>query len=798
MDSQKLRAIIDSSPLGASVYSMTRNCRIFSNQRAVELFGAASEAELNDFPASETFLDPEQGQVVVSEFVESLEGSRQEIRRRLDGSLWLSMTTRQRMMIEDEDVYLIWFDDITEREATQERFRRVFNIPTIPMALYYTADKRWIDVNDAFVTLFGYERDELDHMTWVDLTHPDDVQRNLAAFDAATRDKSTTSYTLAKRFVHKNGAHIHARIHTEHIRGIDDKPDYVVLVVHDMTDDVEKEKLLEQRREELEANVVSLEETQSALLKSTRKLELMNASEARLRALADAANTSKSQFLATVSHEIRTPMTGIMGYADMLLDENLPDAAQDMVGRIKLSTTSLLTVINDVLDISKLDAGKLEIEFVNFNPSRIANDVVQSVYQSSMPDKRAAVSVDVQIADDFPEAVSTDPTRLRQVLINLFGNAVKFTEQGSVTMRCGLGDTPSIMTFEIVDTGIGIDADTQGKLFGDFVQADSSISRKYHGTGLGLSICRRLIHLMGGDIGVESVPGKGSTFWFTLPFAPVAPGAELVNETALVRRTYTAARELHILVAEDNEINQEIISNILGKIGHRYIIAADGNEAVEAVEAVDFDLVLMDVRMPELSGPDATRQIRKLPGAKSRVPVIALTADAVMENRQSYFDAGMNDFVAKPINVDQLAAAMNKVLGETVNTAIDDERSAAGGNGPGSDDILAQPGLPPEIAAPILAKFAAKYADADAHLTSLLDTGDTDAAVTFLHDMRGIAGTLGLRRVNATADALELALTGGDIEAAQTALEALAAALDAALNGIANMTARSAAGSSWR
>lgn len=791
MDIDKFRAALDLSPMGASIYSMTRRKRVFTNRKAVLMFGADSEEVFNAVPAEDTFVDAAQARVLLARLEQGKLHNRREVRRRLDGSLWISDTTWQRMIINDDDVALIWYDDVTESEAAAERFRRVFNIPTIPMALYYVEDKSWIECNQAFQDLFGYNREELGGKTWVDLTHPDDIAYNMAIFDKATVEKTTESYTLLKRFIHRNGATIHARVHVEHFRDMDDEPDYAVLVVHDISVDVEREKLLEQRKEELERTVTGLEEAQEELLKSTKKLELMAASESRLRELADAANTSKSQFLATVSHEVRTPMTGIMGFADMLLDEDLPAAARDMVARIRLSTTSLLGVIDDVLDISKLDAGKLEIEHVNFNPVRLAGDIVESVSRSRLPGKSDRVVIDIQVAGNFPDAVRADPTRLRQVLLNLVGNAVKFTEEGSVVLRCGPGDVPSTLKFEVVDTGIGIDAETQSKLFADFVQADSSISRKYQGTGLGLAICRRLVDLMGGEIGVNSVPGKGSTFWFTLPYAAVPEGEELIGEEPLVPKRYRAAKQLSVLVAEDNEINQEIIGNMLGKIGHRYMFAADGTEAVDAVKAADFDLVLMDVRMPELSGPDATRRIRALDDEKRDIPIIALTADAMVENRQSYFDAGMNEFVAKPINTDQLAAAMNNVLDEVVNLPIEDAGTDTGG-GAGAfdlDELQTRLGLPLEVLVPILEKFAEDYADVCTDLGTLMDGEDLEPAINLAHDVKGVSGSLGLTAVHAVTAEIQQVLMDGDRAAAKSALPGLIAAVAAAINGIESVEA---------
>lgn len=390
------------------------------------------------------------------------------------------------------------------------------------------------------------------------------------------------------------------------------------------------------------------------------------------RARAERAAVAKSEFLASMSHEIRTPMMGIMGFSDILLADKVSDSTRDKVGKIKSSATSLLTILNDILDLSKLEAGKLEIEKINFRPTTMAEDIVHLFRETCPPEKKDRLEIAVDVAADFPAAACADPTRLRQVLINLMGNAVKFTESGTITLACRVDLEKSILRFEITDTGIGIDAETQDKLFGDFVQADASISRKYQGTGLGLSICKRLVELMHGEIGVESSAGSGSTFWFTLPYDAVPDDAVIAEERVKAPTKFSSSRQLSILVAEDNEINQAIIKTLLENMGHDYIFAGNGLEAVEAVKLADFDLILMDVRMPEMSGPDATREIRKLPGFKGAIPIIALTADVMAENRQSYFDAGMNDCVGKPVSTEELALAINKAVGENVNMAIEE------------------------------------------------------------------------------------------------------------------------------
>ena len=389
----------------------------------------------------------------------------------------------------------------------------------------------------------------------------------------------------------------------------------------------------------------------------------VEAKQRQARWTAEQANRSKSVFLATMSHEIRTPMNGVLGMVQLLGDTELNQEQRRMCDVIYRSGNALQQILNDILDYSKLEAGRISLELIGSSLIDVVNSVVDLMRGTA---RAKGLEIAVDVADGIPPPVMIDPTRLRQVLFNLVSNAIKFSELGVVTIRLrGECREPGqvAVTLAVADQGIGISEEARQRLFMRFSQADDSTTRRFGGTGLGLAITRELVLLMGGTIGLVSDVGAGSTFTVRM----TVPVAEPIDRpTAPPRPAGDAARArvLEILVAEDNDINQEVIGGLLR--GHRLTMVKDGGEAVEAARKARFDLILMDVMMPVMNGLQATAAIRALPPPEAAVPIIALTANSMSGDRERYLAAGMNAYVSKPIERRTLLEVIETVIGEPV------------------------------------------------------------------------------------------------------------------------------------
>jgi PAS domain S-box-containing protein len=536
--------------------------------------------------------------------------------------------------------------DITEIRQVEEELRRSH-------MFYYQAEKmgnvghyRWSLVNnqliscsEQFARIYGFNvREALNYFTSVDalidLIHPEDRERfkkGISVYSGPTNKKHIKYRVIIL------GKTRHLYLRREVAFDNDGVPSQVFGIVQDITAKKEKE------------------------------FALVQATQEAIEAVA--ANFTKTQFLAAMSHEIRTPMAGVIGISDLLIDSDLSPQQLYWATSIKSSGKNLMSILNEILDQSKLEAGMVETVPLDFNLRSFIHDQIH-LFEPSLTLK--GLTVDIQLDDDLPDAVYADSLRIGQVLSNLLSNALKFTSTGQIEVTVKMeptGQDELQLRFTVTDSGIGLSEEEQNRIFTAFTQADGSISRIYGGTGLGLSISKQLVELMGGEIGVDSTKGIGSSFWFTVCCQAAKEAVVATDRNVAVDR-WVASRPLNILVAEDNEVNQYLIQRILNNLDHSVEIAKDGKCAIDLFNSGDFDIILMDVRMPLMDGIEATASIRAMDTPKSNIPIIALTADVSTGNIVEYLRAGMNDVCLKPIELPRLLKSINKSLGEEIHTSM--------------------------------------------------------------------------------------------------------------------------------
>ena len=552
--------------------------------------------------------------------------------------------------------------DIAERMRVEKALREakaltdaVFENVPLMIFLKEATDLKYVMFNRAGEELLGYERQHLLGKTDLDSFSLEQATRFSAA-DREVLDGEAGRLDVPQELVStaSNGERL---LHTRKVRiqSPDGTSKFLLGISEDITDRKAVEAELEQHRHHLEALVAT----------RTAELEMANQSLSQAKTAADVANVTKSAFLANMSHEIRTPINGIIGVANLLRREGVSPQQAKRLDTIDASSQHLLSVINNILDISKIEAGKFTLEEAPVDIGSVLGNV-NSILAERLQAKGLHLLMEI---GQLPGNLWGDPTRLQQALLNYVTNAVKFTDQGKITLRViNQNETDDCVTlrFEVTDTGIGITPEAMSRLFSTFEQADNSMTRKYGGTGLGLVITRHLAELMGGEAGVESTPSVGSTFWFSVCLKKMKmrrnverqePSA-VVDAESLIRQRYAGQR---ILVADDEPLNQEIAMTLLQAVGLLVDTADDGVQAVELVCKKRYAAIFMDMQMPKLNGLEAVRQIRNFAGCGD-LQIIAMTANAFAEDKALCIEAGMNDFLVKPFMPEQLFGVVLRAL----------------------------------------------------------------------------------------------------------------------------------------
>lgn len=690
-----------------------------------------------------------------------------------------------------------YFSERLDKEEVTKRWANAFEFCAHGMTISDARSNRFSASNPAFSRIAGRPSENIIGMPTAEIIEPSARVRFQQFIEDST---SRGQGSFEGEILHPDGKLLPVQIDIASIRDSYNKPAYRVSTVQDISQK-------RQAARELAAYHQHLEELVQERTQEIAKLNV----ELQLRVKeADAANRAKSDFLAKMSHEIRTPINGILGMAHVMRHGEMNQLQAGQLDKIHLSGQHLLSIINDILDISKIETGKMTLDVHNFAVSDL-NSAIEAILGDSVRAKGLVLQVSLA---SLPAYLVGDAKRLQQILINFLSNALKFTEKGSISLSASIeaevGNELRVR-FEVTDTGIGMTREQQAHLFQAFEQADNSSSRRYGGSGLGLAINKRLVELMGGVLGVDSKPGQGSTFWISLPLRH----GKIMPETALTVTGFSAEEKLkrdyrgsRLLLAEDDPTNQAVALSLLRDAGLSVDLAEDGEHALRMGGSGSYALILMDIQMPGMDGVEATQRIRALPQGGD-IPIVAMTANAFADDRERCFAAGMNDFIAKPIDPELLFSTLLKWL-PTQTGSVSDEvdvitpKTLTRENPALMARLAAIPGLDVKQGVAVVRGKTAKYIEllnsfVETHtndmdrLAESIAAGDQKTAIRLAHSLKGAAATLGIVHLADLARHLELLQRAGpdvtvdsdevhaDMESVRLELRNFAAALPAVI-----------------
>ena len=671
-----------------------------------------------------------------------------------DGRKRLISLSAEMVDMEGVPHLVVYIDDISERRAAEEAlrereelYRSIVTQAPDGICLIDPETLEFLEINESATRSLGYTREEFAGKNLLDIQ----VDLDEAALRGYLKEIIIHGrQVFENRHRRKDGSIQIARIGVA-VVDVGGKP-MISSIWQDITVQKQNQQELENHRNHLE------------MLVSERTAELAAAKEA-----AEQASQAKTTFLANMSHEIRTPMNAIIGLTHLAERSTRDQNQLHRLSKVSDAARHLLTIINQILDISKIEAGKLELEPLHFSLNQIVDHSTQMIIDRL---QSRGLEFNKTIDPALPEVLFGDPLRIRQILLNYLTNAIKFTERGSISLSISLvaqTGNDLLVRFAVSDTGIGIPDAHQARIFDAFEQADSSTTRRFGGTGLGLAIARRLAELMGGETGLNSRAGRGSTFWFTVRLQRGQSGQQeslpaLMDDADQILTDHF--RQSRILLAEDNPINQEVALDLLRSVGLQADLAVNGAQAVEMVEKNDYDLILMDMQMPVMDGITATRHIRQLPVGR-RIPILAMTANAFDDDRNTCLAAGMNDHIPKPVNPDVLFAALAHWLSTDLappppeaSTASVVFAPATLAEIPGLDYAFGLNAVRGRVASyeRLLGKFARNHTGDFDLIRQHLRDGNIDEARRLAHSLKGAAGALGAAEIQKIAAQLEMAI----------------------------------------